>query len=548
MTTKISSLPSLATVTDATIIPVVEGGATKRITGAALKTYTGTAAGPQGPSGPSGAAGSNGASGPSGPSGPGTLNSGTAGYVPYYSGTTTLSAPTSGNLFWDNTNARLGVGVSSPSYAVTVYGTAVTNGDMQRNLQLMDTTSAAAGVGGGISFGGYITGTSGTGEFAGIKGIKENSTAGEYGGHLVFATRVHGGTPTERVRVSNSGTFMVGRTTAVNSEEKFLVYGSTQGIPTAQMYAGWASQPVAAGSTVLRISANMNSGNDAQLLWLEHANPFGSTSYAFGAIKVTGNTYAAAQNVFGVDPGTGMTTINRPRSDGTLMDFLRNGSSQGSITVSGSTVSYNAFAGSHWSQWTEGRGHTPEILRGTVLSTIDEMCVWKSLQWMEEYESHTPDDQNSQIIDATTIGQEGNTQLSNKKPIQHTKPYKGTEPVGAIVIEDGIEKVVVDDGNERLPKVKVSDVAGDRRVYGVFMDYDTVQDIHVTAVGAFVVRIAAGITVNAGDLLESNGDGCARVQSDDLIRSSTIGKVTTNIQIAEYADGSYTVPCVLFCG
>jgi hypothetical protein len=42
MTTRISTLPSLATVTDATIIPVVEGGATKRITGAALKTYTGS--------------------------------------------------------------------------------------------------------------------------------------------------------------------------------------------------------------------------------------------------------------------------------------------------------------------------------------------------------------------------------------------------------------------------------------------------------------------------------------------------------------------------
>ena len=42
MTTKISALPTLATVTDATIIPVVESGATKRITGSALKTYIGS--------------------------------------------------------------------------------------------------------------------------------------------------------------------------------------------------------------------------------------------------------------------------------------------------------------------------------------------------------------------------------------------------------------------------------------------------------------------------------------------------------------------------
>jgi hypothetical protein len=48
MTTRISTLPSLAAVTDTTIIPVVEGGATKKITGAALKTYTGSGGTPGG--------------------------------------------------------------------------------------------------------------------------------------------------------------------------------------------------------------------------------------------------------------------------------------------------------------------------------------------------------------------------------------------------------------------------------------------------------------------------------------------------------------------
>ena len=73
MTTKISALPSLATVTDATVIPVVEGGATKKITGAALKTY---AAGAQGTTGTTGAqgttgtAGSQGATGTQGTTGP----------------------------------------------------------------------------------------------------------------------------------------------------------------------------------------------------------------------------------------------------------------------------------------------------------------------------------------------------------------------------------------------------------------------------------------------------------------------------------------------
>jgi hypothetical protein len=79
------------------------------------------AQGPQGPQGntgaqgPQGPQGNTGAQGPQGPSGPGTLNSGTTGYIPYYSASTTLSAPSGGILFWDNTNGNLGLGVSSIS-------------------------------------------------------------------------------------------------------------------------------------------------------------------------------------------------------------------------------------------------------------------------------------------------------------------------------------------------------------------------------------------------------------------------------------------------
>jgi len=56
------------------------------------------------------------------------------------------------------------------------------------------------------------------------------------------------------------------------------------------------------------------------------------------------------------------------------------------------------------------------------------------------------------------------------------------------------------------------------------------------------------VTVSAGDLLTSNGDGTAKVQDDDIIRSKTIGKVLTNIKQETYSDGSYTVPCALYCG
>ena len=44
----------------------------------------------------------------------------TAGYVPFGQGTTTLNQ--SANLFWDNTNARLGIGTTTPAYKLDVTG------------------------------------------------------------------------------------------------------------------------------------------------------------------------------------------------------------------------------------------------------------------------------------------------------------------------------------------------------------------------------------------------------------------------------------------
>jgi len=182
---------------------------------------------------------------------------------------------------------------------------------------------------------------------------------------------------------------------------------------------------------------------------------------------------------------TVVARFNRNSTDGTLLSLSRQGTEIGTVSVSSGTVSYNAFAGSHWSQLSDGS--KPDILRGTVLDSINELVQW-------------PD-----------------------------------EPT-----------------TERLCKVKVSDMAGSKKVYGVFMDWDNdwtaTNDMYVTAVGAFICRVNASVTVQEGDLLESNGDGTARVQADDLIRSSTIGKVTCTEKTHQYDDGSYCVPTVLYCG
>jgi hypothetical protein len=63
----------------------------------------------------------------------------------------------------------------------------------------------------------------------------------------------------------------------------------------------------------------------------------------------------------------------------------------------------------------------------------------------------------------------------------------------------------------------------------------------------YVVRIKAGQVVSKGDLLQSNGDGTAKVQADDIIRASTFAKVLSNTVIETYEDGSFIVPCSLMC-
>jgi len=91
-------------------------------------------------------------------------------------------------------------------------------------------------------------------------------------------------------------------------------------------------------------------------------------------------------------------------------------------------------------------------------------------------------------------------------------------------------------------KVKVSDSVGDKRVYGVVDNYTEKDKVMVSSVGIASVKVTGACA--GGDLLESNGDGTAKVQSDDIVRSKTIGKVT----IGNSSTDVKLVSCVLYCG
>jgi len=90
----------------------------------------------------------------------------------------------------------------------------LSSGIPQGQLNILDSSAMAASVGGAIAFSAqYQSGLYTT--MGSVEGIKENATAGQYGGSLVFRTRTNFGDNNERMRIDSSGNLLVGATSAV---------------------------------------------------------------------------------------------------------------------------------------------------------------------------------------------------------------------------------------------------------------------------------------------------------------------------------------------
>ena len=225
--------------------------------------------------------------------------------------------------------------------------------------------------------------------------------------------------------------------------------------------------------------------------------------------------------------------LNRATTDGTIVNFQKDSVDQGSISVSGSTVSYNGFTGTHWSRLSDNS--KPTILKGTILESLDEMMDWYQVQ----FDVTDTDDEGNEI---TTTHKE-NYALGDGESVGDviTYNFEGTDYQATIIQEDDVKH----------NKSKISDTVNAKNVYGVFMawdnDDDTVNDMYVAQTGTFVVRMNSAETVSKGDLIQSNGDGTGKVQTDDIIRASTVAKILSTTKIETYEDGSYIVPCSLHC-
>jgi hypothetical protein len=199
------------------------------------------------------------------------------------------------------------------------------------------------------------------------------------------------------------------------------------------------------------------------------------------ATNVEGHVFRAGEYASHTNNGDVVLLINRGTNDGQLMQFRQDDVQEGNINVSGTTVSY---VGGHLSRWAQFPDNSrPELLKGTVMSNLDQMSNWDG-----------EDNEQLNCVQVSTV--EGDANVA-----------------GVFVAWDS-----TDDGY---------------------------NDILLAMTGDMVIRIGAGVTVARGDLLMSAGDGTTKPQGDDIVRSKTIAKVTSTHVSHTYADGSYAVPCVL---
>ena len=245
--------------------------------------------------------------------------------------------------------------------------------------------------------------------------------------------------------------------------------------------AGYGSLIFPLTDGTLGFATRTNSSNWSERMRITSSGELlvGTTTVSVSS-SVNGFTASSSGNIQAYRSGNTVAYFNRNTNDGTIVSLRQADVEEGTIAVSGTTVSYN---GGHLSRWSQSDTDDVSLLyKGTVMSNLDEMCEWDN--------------------------------------------------------ED----------NEQLNKTKVSDVEGDVNVAGVFVaedNSDDLSDYYLAMTGDMIIRIAQGTTVQRGDLLMSAGDGTAKPQDDDIVRSKTIAKVTSANVTCTYADGSYCVPCVL---
>lgn len=412
----------------------------------------------------------------------------------------TLSSPDRGNLWYDTdgTGWRFNIGkVQSGSFTSQI--TIQDNGNVgigtsspNSKLHVRDSTDIAMSNSADGQF--VIEGNGYSGAIAlnatGMQ-IYQNSSAR----NIIF-----GNNETEQMRIDSSGNVTLGAggtyrldiNAPTSSAAKITCDNTSMEIGTFDNHVVKFLQ---------NNTERMRINSDGDFMFAKTTSSYTNTGIEFD--------YATGRSFFTV-AGQYTSIFNRKTNDGIVIYIAQDSTLEGSISVSGTTVSYNGGHLARWSQLTDGT-KDETIVKGTVMTNLDQMAVW----------SHDAVEAQDAVYD-----EDGN------------------------VVTEAVEaKDAYTEDNEQLNCMAVSSVEGDPNVAGVFVNWDNdddeFNDMNIAMTGDMVIRIAQGTTVARGDLLMSAGDGTAKPQGDDIVRSKTIAKVTSTNVSHTYDDGSYLVPCVL---
>lgn len=255
----------------------------------------------------------------------------------------------------------------------------------QGSIQHYDDTEMAAGVGGYISLGGKYTSGGLYADWAGIKGIKENSANGNFAGALTFHTRANGAGMAEVGRFSSAGVFsasMFSSTAADPADTGTVRLGNAETIAWEASPAGTDITLAANANEVLESSAPISATTGFQIggaaasgnVLRGNGTHFVSAQLGFADLNGSASkpqlpasaAYEDEANIFSL---VQRIDIGATASQGLLLDMTQPGSA--------------GQRDSHWIEWTgtsnDGSGHDADWRAFVDVSSDAAASTW-SLQ------------------------------------------------------------------------------------------------------------------------------------------------------------------------